>query len=233
MNHSQMNRPVVRPIAAGLVLMALVLVTAVPAAFADEVEDLIGGAGEAYDGGNLKLTLELLSRAITDIQNRLSLTLAGFLPGEVEGWERSEPEVSEFSSETGGLVVFGNLFTAGVAYTRTEGEGRVTVKLTNQPELTAIARANMQMLENPFFRDRAAEEAVETGEVVDVYTLEPLRGMKQWREAEGAGEIALFVGQALLQAEGSGMESFAELESLLDTADLDGLAAFAAENRAP
>lgn len=229
----QRNRPAVRTFAAGLVICALALLTAAPVLIADEVEELIGSAGAAYDSGNMKMTLELLSRAITDIQNKLSQALAGFLPGEVEGWERSEPEMSEFTSETGGLVVFGNLFSAGVEYTRSEGEGRVTVKLTNQPELTTIARANLQMLENPFFRDRAAEEAAETGEVVESYTLEPLRGMKQWRETEKAGEIALFVGEALLQVQGTGLESFAELEAILGTADLDGLAAFASENRTP
>ncbi len=227
------NRPALRSLVTFLVLGALALCPAAPLTYADEVEDLIGNAAEAYRKGDLKNTLQLLSRAITDVQNRLSTTLAGFLPGAVEGWDRGEPEVSEFSSETGGLVVFGNLFSAAVAYTRSEGEGRMTVTLTNQPELTGIARANLQLLENPFFRDKAAEEAAETGVVVEAYTLEALRGMKQWREAEGAGEIALFVGEVLLQAEGTGLANFDELEALLGTADLGGLAGFAAGNSTP
>lgn len=227
------NRPAIRQIAASLVICTLALFPAVPLLHADQVDDLISSAGDAYRGGHLKQTLELLSRAITDVQNRLSATLAGFLPGEVEGWDRSEPEVSEFSSETGGLVVFGNLFSAAVAYTRSEGDGRMTVTLTNQPELTGIARANLQMLENPFFRDKAAEEAEETGEVVEAYSRDALQGMKHWRTAEGAGEIALFVGDVLLQVEGTGLESFDELEALLGTADLVGLTVFAAGNDTP
>lgn len=220
-----------RPILAVLVCI-LALSPATPL-FADQVEDLIGGAGDAYRSGNLKQTLKMLSLAITDVQNQLSLTLAGFLPGEVEGWVRGDPDVSEFIADTGGLVVFGNLFSAGVTYTRIEGSGQVTVTLTNQPELTGIARANLQLLENPFFRERAAEEADETGEVVEACTMEALRGMKQWREAEGAGEIALFVGEVLLQAEGSGLEQIDVLEAILGTADLQGLGAFAAGNSTP
>ena len=81
MNHSQMNRPVVRPIAAGLVLMALVLVTAAPAAFADEVEDLIGGAGEAYGGGNLKLTLALSLGLLSPREDALVSLAAGGTQG--------------------------------------------------------------------------------------------------------------------------------------------------------
>lgn len=233
MNPDRRNRWPRRSLAAGAVILALALCPAGPAARADQVEDLIGGAGDAYRGGRLKEALELLGRAITGVQNRLSGTLAGFLPGEVEGWDRGEPEVSEFSSESGGLVVFGNLFSAGVVYTRREGEGRVSVKLTNQPELTGIARANLQMVENPFFREKAAEEAARTGEVVEAYTLEPLRGIKQWREGERAGELSLFVGDVLLQAEGTGLEDFAELEAILGAADLEGLAAFASGTPAP
>lgn len=227
------NRPALRSLVTVLVLCALSLFPAASLLHADQVGDLIGRAGEAYRTGELKKTLELLSQAITDLQNQLSSTLAGFLPGEVEGWDRGEPEVSEFSSETGGLVVFGNLFSASVAYTRSAGAGRVTVTLTNQPELTGIARANLQMLENPFFRDRAAEEAEKTGEVVEAYTIETLRGVKQWREAEGAGEIALFVGEVLLQADGTGLAGIGELEALLGTADLGGLAGFAAGSSTP
>ena len=80
MNLLHRSRPALRTLAAGLVLLALTLFTAAPAASADQVEELIGSAAEAYRDGNLKMTLELLSRAITDIQNRLSLILAG-LPG--------------------------------------------------------------------------------------------------------------------------------------------------------
>lgn len=232
MNLIHRNPSAGRPLLAALVLCVLALSPAVPL-FADQVEDLMVGAGDAYRTGNLKKTLELLSRAITDVQNQLSLTLAGFLPGELEGWERSDPEFSEFTSETGGLVIFGNLFSAGVDYTRSEGEGRVSVTLTNQPELTGIARANLQLLENPFFRERAAEEAAETGEVVEAYTLDPFRGMKRWRETEKAGEISLFIGEVLLQAEGSSLASIAELEAILGTADFQGLGAFAAGNSTP
>lgn len=232
MNLIHRNLSAGRPILAALVICVLALAPAAPL-FADQVGDLIGGAGDAYKAGNLKKALELLSRAITDVQNQLSLTLAGFLPGEMEGWERGIPEFSEFTSDTGGLVVFGNLFSASVAYTRVEGDGRVTVTLTNQPELTGIARANLQLLENPFFRERVAEEAAETGQLVEAYTLDPLRGMRQWRDAEGAGEISLFVGEVLLQAEGSDLEGIAELEAILGTTDLQGLGAFAAGNSTP
>lgn len=232
MNLTHRNPSAGRPLLAALVICALTLAAATPL-FADHVQDLIGGAGDSYQAGNLKKTLNLLSQAITDVQNQLSRTLAGFLPGQLEGWERSDPQFSEFSSETGGLVVFGNLFTASVTYARIEGDGRVAVTLTNQPELTSIARANLQLLENPFFRERAAEEAAETGEVVEICTMETLRGMKQWREAEGTGEIALFVGEVLLQAEGSSLTSIAELEAILTTADLAGLGVFAGGNGTP
>jgi hypothetical protein len=130
-------------------------------------------------------------------------------------------------------VVFGNLFSASVPFTRTEGEGRVTVTLTNQPELTGIARANLQMIENPFFRDRAAEEAEVTGELLEAWSLGPLQGMKQWRQDEGAGEVSLFIGEVLFQADAAGLENFEELETVLAAADLDGLAAFAGGTAAP
>ena len=69
--------------------------------------------------------------------------------------------------------------------------------------------------------------------MLEACTLEELRGVKQWREAEGAGELALFVGEVLLQVEGTGLESVAELEAILGTADLAGLAAFASGASAP
>jgi len=226
MNQTSRTRFSFRPLLATLVVCLLVFSVAVPLP-ADEVEALISGAGDAWRSGDLKKSLQLLSRAITDVQNRLASTLAGFLPGEVEGWDRGEPEFSKFSSDTGGLVVFGNLFSAAVAYTRSEGEGEVTLTLTNQPELTGIARANLQLLENPFFRERTTEEAKETGELVEPCSIGALKGMKQWRTAEGSGEISLFVGEVLLQAEGRGLESIDELEAILTAADLVGLAAFA------
>jgi len=220
------NKTARRALAVGLLTILLALHPAAAGA-GEEVARRIADAGAAYGNGDLKQTLALLGQAITDVQNELSRTLAGFLPGEVEGWTRGEPEVSEFTSESGGLVVFGNLFSAAVPFTRSEGEGRLTVSLTNQPELTGIARANLQMLENPFFRERATEEAEETGELLEAWNLGPLKGMKQWRQAEGAGEVALFVGDVLFQAEGSGLQSFEEMEAVLAGADLDGLAAFA------
>ncbi len=227
MNQNPRTRLSFRTLLATLAVCLLAFSIAVPLP-ADEVEELINGAGDAWRSGELKKSLLLLSRAITDVQNRLAATLAGFLPGEVEGWDRGEPEFSKFSSDTGGLVVFGNLFSAAVAYTRSEGEGEVTLTLTNQPELTSIARANLQLLENPFFRERTAEEAEETGEMVEPCGIGDLKGMKQWRTAEGSGEISLFVGEVLLQAEGRGLENITELEAILAAADLEGLAAFAA-----
>jgi|GEM_PF-3464634 len=225
------NRSALRAMPALLLAGALVLTPAVTRA--DQVERLIRDAGEAWSGDELKRTLDLLGEAITMVQNRLSTVLASFLPGELEGWERGEQEVSEFTSDSGGLVVFGNLFSAAVAYTRIEGEGRVTVNLTNQPELTGIARANLQMLENPFFRERATEDAEATGEVVEAYTIGELRGMKQWRAKEGAGEITLFVGDVLLQAEGTGLGDFEELEAVLAATDTEGLTVFAGGSTAP
>lgn len=233
MNQHYRIRPALRALPALLLAGAIALTPVTARADqADQVERLISEAGKAWNGGELKRTLDLLAEAITMVQNRLSGELAGFLPGDIEGWERGTPEVSEFTSDSGGLVVFGNLFSAAVVYTRTEGEGRVAVNLTNQPELTGIARANLQLLENPFFRERSAEEAAATGQVVEAYALGQLNGMKQWREAEGAGEITLFVGDVLLQAEGTGLGGFEELEAIISAADTAGLAAFAGGSQA-
>ena len=64
MKSVQRNRPALTVLAAGLAILALALPLSGPPAVADEVEDLIGSAGEAYSGGNMKQTLQLLSRAI-------------------------------------------------------------------------------------------------------------------------------------------------------------------------
>ena len=70
-----------------------------PAASADEFTDVIAGALEAYEKGDITVAREELDYAMKLLTDLKAQSLAGFLPAALPGWTRTEAD-----AEGGGMM---------------------------------------------------------------------------------------------------------------------------------
>ncbi len=126
--------------------VALVLALGVPAAQADDVEDALELALEAYRAGDLTMAKEEIDFAAQLIQQKKAAALGDYLPEALPGWVRHD----DAGGSGGG---FGGM-TASATY-QTEDEGkRVDVQLmANNQMVTAMAA----MFSNPAIMGSAGE----------------------------------------------------------------------------
>jgi hypothetical protein len=129
-----------------LALLALAIVTAVPAR-ADEVAETLQGALDAYKSGDVQYALEELAYAQQLLQAMRAEGLTAFLPPAPEGWRR---EINTDINK--GLAMMGGGTGAEATYS---GEGRsFTVTLmADNPMVGAMAA----MFGNPMLMGAAGE----------------------------------------------------------------------------
>jgi len=106
------------------VLAAALLVT--PAA-ADEVEDALEAALEAYRAGDIALAREEVDFAATLIGQMKAEGLGGFLPEAMAGWTREEGDTSAQA-----LGAFGGGIVANATYRGPGGDFELTLMAENQ-----------------------------------------------------------------------------------------------------
>ncbi|OIP82171.1 MAG: hypothetical protein AUK37_09515 [Rhodobacterales bacterium CG2_30_65_12] len=123
-------------------LFALALVAVADPALADEVNDTLSSAMQAYEEGDIKYAIEELDYAKQLLQAMNTAQLAGFLPEPPAGWTR---EITE-SDANAGLAILGGGSSSEALYT--DGSETVTVTLiADSPMVTMfggmIANAGM------------------------------------------------------------------------------------------
>ena len=109
------------------VCLSAVLLAGVPAG-ADEIEDAISAALEAYRAGDIAAAKEELDYAQQLLAQVRADTLADFLPEPLEGWTRE-------LSQTAGTTAFGGGMSASASYQR-DGE-TVEIEILADSQLVA------------------------------------------------------------------------------------------------
>ena len=105
-----------------------------PQASADEFTDVIAGALEAYEEGDITVAREELDYAMKLLTDLKAQSLAGFLPEALPGWTRSDDDVE------GGMAMamFGGGTTAAATYS--DGSQEMTITLmANSPMISGVA----------------------------------------------------------------------------------------------
>jgi hypothetical protein len=118
-------------IAAGLFA---ILIAAQPVA-ADEFEDVLESALDAYRAGDLTVAKEELDYALQLLASMRAEALADFLPPAQEGWERLD---SDAQSEALAFGMFGGGTAASATYRRGEDEFTLTI-LADSPMVSGMA----------------------------------------------------------------------------------------------
>ena len=119
------------------VLLAIAL--ALPAR-ADDVEDSIDAALEAYRAGDIKTAKEELDFASQLLAQRKAEELKALLPGPLPGWERQDNEGGDAQA----MAAFGGGQMAGASYAKGEETVEIQIMADNQM-LTAMGA----MFSNP------------------------------------------------------------------------------------
>lgn len=129
-----------KPAFAALVVVAL---TTLPAA-ADEVEDALTAALEAYQAGDVKMATEETAYAQQLMAQMKAQKLSAFLPEPLEGWTRDE-------GESGGMPGLGGM----MASARYEGpENNVEIQIMAENQMVA---SMMMMFNNPMMIGQMGE----------------------------------------------------------------------------
>lgn len=98
---------------------------AVTPAGADEIEDAIAAALEAYRAGDIAAAKEELDYAQQLLTQARAETLADFLPEPLEGWTREE-------AESAGAMAFGGGMSASASYHRDGETVEIQILADNQ-----------------------------------------------------------------------------------------------------
>lgn len=112
---------------------ALALVLAAAPAQADEVEDALNMALEAYQAGDLAAAKEEIDFAAQLITQMKAEGLSAFLPDPLPGWEREEG-----SGDTSAMMGFGGGMMSSARYTRGGDDVSIEMMADNQM-VTAMA----------------------------------------------------------------------------------------------
>ena len=178
---------------------ALVAIVAGPAG-ADEVEETLEAALEAYRAGDIALAKEEVDFAAQLIAQQKAAGLAAFLPGPLDGWEKEES-----GSEGASPAMFGGGSMASATY---KGEaGRVEIQMMADNQMVASMAA---MLGN----------AAMMGQMGTVK-----RKGRQKYVVTNQGEVQALVDNRIL-VQISGSADAAVKEAYFEAIDLEGLAAF-------
>ena len=100
---------------------------------ADDVEDSISAALEAYRAGDVKTAKQELDFAAQLLSQMKAEGLRGFLPEPLDGWEREDDE-----TDNQAMAAFGGGQMAGASYTSGDDDVQIQIMADNQM-VTAMA----------------------------------------------------------------------------------------------
>ena len=168
-----------------------------PASWADEVEDAMKEAIDAYKSKDYKGATEALDYATTLIRQQKGNVLESYLPDPLQGWKAEEAE-----SAAAGTAFMGGGVSAQRVFIK--GDKRVTVALiTDSPMLSGM----MMMFGNPMFATS------------DGGKMQRINGQKAMVKR---GEVTMAVSNTLVTVNGNADE--AELVEYAKAVDVEGLA---------
>lgn len=164
---------------------------------ADEVEDAMKEALEAYKNKDFKAATESLDYATTLIRQQKGNVLESYLPGPLDGWKAEDAE-----SAAAGTAFMGGGVSAQRVFSK--GDKRVTVALiTDSPMLSGM----MMMFGNPMFATS------------DGGKMQRINGQKAMVKR---GEVTMAVNNTLVTVNGNADE--ADLIAYTKGVDVEGLA---------
>ncbi len=165
---------------------------------ADEFEEVVEGALEAYREGDMTLAREDLNYAVGLLNQIKAEELARFLPEPLDGWTRERDEAA-----SGGMAMFGGGTGATATYSRGDDEFTLSL-MADSPMVTGMA-------------------AMFSG-MVSMGGNQSLRIQRQ-QFAAGDGEISGVVGgKVFVQAEGSA--TMEDMQAHIEAMDLRALAEY-------
>lgn len=166
-------------------------------AHADEVEDAMKEALEAYKNKDFKAATDSLDYATTLIRQQKGNALESYLPDPLEGWKAEDAE-----SAAAGTAFMGGGVSAQRVFSK--GDKRVTVALiTDSPMLSGM----MMMFGNPMFATS------------DGGKMQRINGQKAMVKR---GEVTMAVNNTLVTVNGNADE--ADLIAYTKGVDVEGLA---------
>jgi hypothetical protein len=113
---------------------ALAVALAAMPVFADEFTDVIDGALEAYDDGDISIAREELDYAIKLLAMMKSESLADFLPEALPGWTKTEGS----GGDAGAMAILGGGTTASAEYSN--GSNNISMTLmADSPLVSGMA----------------------------------------------------------------------------------------------
>jgi len=167
---------------------------------ADDIEDSLRAALEAYQAGDIALAKEELDFASQLLSQLKAEGLAGFLPDPLPGWEREDGETQAM-----GAAMMGGGLSASAAYT--QGDKRINIEmLADNPMVTAMAG----MFTN-------------TAVMGSMGTVRRINGQKV--VITNDGELQTMVNNRIL-IQMSGTAPTEDMEAYFAAIDMDGLKAF-------
>lgn len=171
-----------------------------PPAQADEFEDVLQGALEAYRDGDITIASEDLDYAATLLAEMKARFLAKYLPKAQPGWQRVEAEQEEIGA---GMAMFGGGTAAAATYTNPDGALTITL-VTDSPMVSSLGAMISGL-------------SMATGG-------KPLR-IQRVRFANNNGELQGIVDDRVLVTV-SGDASLESKTAYLETMDFEGLRSF-------
>jgi hypothetical protein len=180
-------------------LLAAVLLAA-PAAHADEIEDALTAALEAYRAGDVDAAKEEADFAATLLGQQKAAGLGDFLPAPFDGWTREDGDAQAM-----GAAMFGGGLAASATYTR-DGETVEAQILADSPMVASMGA----MLGSPAMMANLGEVR---------------RSGSHRYVVTGDGQaMALIGGRVMVQIDGSA--STADKIAYFEAIDLDALEKF-------
>lgn len=105
-----------------------IALTSGAASYADEFEDIVEGALEAYRDGDVKIAKEEIEYALELLKNAEGKSLQAILPEPLDGWTR------EFTDDAQGMTMLGGVGVSADYRNETSGD-RFSVTVASSPQI--------------------------------------------------------------------------------------------------
>lgn len=173
-----------------------------------------------HEKGDSAAAIQSLQQAIDLIQRQQQAGVERFLPKALAGWTAEEIERESFAGGSGGNQAA--FFRVSRAFTRNDGELRITVALQNWPEAIVPQREMLKALKgNPMVLQAMNQGTTAKTSFID---RDGWNGWKRLDREESEVEVLLIAEAWMLQINGNTADDKA-IEALLGAVDLKAIAA--------
>ncbi len=178
-------------------------------AHADEVDDQIEAARQAYASGELRGAVDMLNFAVAKIQEQMTAKLLELLPEPMEGWTADAAQ-----SQTGGMAAMITGTTLNRRYAREDG-AEITLNLMADSPMMPMLTMAMSM---PF--------VMQSNQDMKTYSFKGHRGVVEHAADSSDYEITLMIGNRLvIQGKGTKLAEIEPIEAYFEQLDLEAIQA--------